>query len=62
MSSAKLCIPDWRESDMPRPSIDILLNEGGIRRVSLVVAGSGYGKTTSVAAWASQQKRKGVRV
>jgi DNA-binding SARP family transcriptional activator len=47
-----LSLPD---SFLSRPALDQRLNEGARRRLTAVVAGAGYGKTTLLAAWGERR-------
>lgn len=51
--TTKFFIPPWRSSDVPRPRLIGQLNAGlhERRRLTLISAPAGYGKTTLVAEW-----------
>ena len=48
--------PDLPESTLHRPELDRRLDEATRRRLTVVIAGPGFGKTTSIAAWAGQRR------
>ncbi len=52
--ATKLNIPELRPDLMPRPHLLDMLNEGLNRKLTLVAAPAGYGKTTLVSQWARQ--------
>ena len=56
--ATKLYIPPVRQELVPRPRLIERLNEGlrSGRRLTLVSAPAGYGKTTLIASWANQDK------
>ncbi len=47
----KLYIPRTRTNAVPRGRLTSMLNDGAHRRLTLIAAPAGYGKTTLVAAW-----------
>jgi LuxR family maltose regulon positive regulatory protein len=53
----KLYAPPLRESLVPRPHLIEKLNAGLNRRLTLISASPGFGKTTLVSDWLSQTKR-----
>ena len=53
----KLYVPELRPDLVPRPELVSRLNEGLHRKLSLVSAPAGSGKTTLVAEWLSQTRR-----
>ncbi|WP_435737916.1 LuxR C-terminal-related transcriptional regulator [Cellulosimicrobium sp. PMB13] len=57
---ARTTIPAPPPSTVRRPGIEARLDDAGSRRLTLVSAGPGWGKTTTVAAWA--RSRPGPRV
>lgn len=62
--NTKFFIPPWRTSDVPRPRLIEQINAGlqERRRLTLVSAPAGYGKTTIVAEWINSFKDSSVRV
>ncbi len=54
----KLSIPTVQSSRVVRQRLVDKLNQGTTRRLCLVSASAGYGKTTLVAAWAQQSQRQ----
>jgi LuxR family transcriptional regulator, maltose regulon positive regulatory protein len=60
--ATKLYIPPPRPKAVPRPRLIARLNEGLHRKLTLIAAPAGFGKTTLVSAWvAERQKVKGKR-
>jgi LuxR family maltose regulon positive regulatory protein len=55
--TTKLCIPPIRPSLVPRPRLIEWLNEGLQRKLTLVSAPAGYGKTTLVSEWVAGCER-----
>lgn len=53
----KFMIPPVRADQLPRASLNERLNQGGALTMTLLSAGAGFGKTTLLAAWASQRSR-----
>jgi LuxR family maltose regulon positive regulatory protein len=53
--TTKLYIPPPRPSLVPRPRLIERLNAGLHRRLTLVSAPAGFGKTTLLSEWASQR-------
>jgi LuxR family maltose regulon positive regulatory protein len=49
---ARTSVPELPRSTVPRPAIESLVAAAATRRVTLVSAGPGWGKTTAVARWA----------
>ncbi|MBA3641774.1 MAG: tetratricopeptide repeat protein [Acidobacteria bacterium] len=49
--ATKLYIPKWRPGLVSRPSLIERLNQGNARKLTLVSAPAGYGKTTLLAEW-----------
>jgi LuxR family maltose regulon positive regulatory protein len=55
--STKLYIPPPPTKAVPRPRLTTRLNEGLQRKLTLVSAPAGFGKTTLVSAWAAASDR-----
>ena len=53
-TTSKLTPPASAPSLVPRPRLEALLSEALARRLTVVVADAGFGKTTLLAAWASR--------
>jgi len=49
---ARTAVPELPRSTVPRPAVEALLDDALTRRLTLVSAGPGWGKTTAVAHWA----------
>jgi LuxR family maltose regulon positive regulatory protein len=49
---ARTAVPEPSRSTVPRPAVETLLDDAMTRRLTLVSAGPGWGKTTAVARWA----------
>src|SRR5438046_2318090 len=56
--AAKLRVPVLRESLVPRQHLHERLRHGRGRRLTLVSAPAGYGKSTLLAQWASEDRLK----
>ena len=52
--AAKIVLPAVPPTALPRPALEARLDEALHRRLTLVFAGAGFGKSTLVAAWASR--------
>jgi LuxR family maltose regulon positive regulatory protein len=52
--STKVAVPHVRPDALPRPRLLRVLDEAASRRLTLVVAPAGFGKTTLLASWARQ--------
>src|SRR5687768_4439417 len=60
--ATKLYIPSPRPNAVPRSRLTERLNEGLHRRLTLISAPAGFGKTTLLASWlAERQQAKGKR-
>jgi LuxR family maltose regulon positive regulatory protein len=53
--TTKLAIPPMRAHTLPRPRLTDLLDQGLARKLTLVAAPAGYGKTSLLSAWAERQ-------
>jgi LuxR family maltose regulon positive regulatory protein len=53
----KLFLPTVRASDVVRPRLIDKLNQGATRKLCLISASPGFGKTTLIASWAGQSQR-----
>ncbi len=62
MKTTKLYIPEIDMHYVPRLGIEETLGLASIRRLSLVTAGAGYGKTTALAGWCTQLKSTDIDV
>src|SRR5215203_3209367 len=49
--ATKLHVPAWRPGFVSRPRLVAALERGGERKLTLVSAGAGFGKTTLLAEW-----------
>src|SRR5258706_7958604 len=54
--ATKLYIPPPRLKAVPRPRLIARLNEGLHRKLTLIAASAGFGKTTLVSAWLASCK------
>ena len=58
----KLYVPPARPELVPRPRLVERLNEGMTRKLTLVSAPAGFGKTTLLSEWVASTKRPVARV
>jgi LuxR family maltose regulon positive regulatory protein len=56
--TTKLYIPPARPNLVPRPRLTARLDEGMTRRLTLVSAPAGFGKTTLLSAWIHKSKQR----
>src|SRR4029078_8713775 len=57
--ATKLYIPPPRPNAVPRTRLIARLNEGLHRKLTLIAAPAGFGKTTLLSAWAARCGRQG---
>jgi LuxR family maltose regulon positive regulatory protein len=58
----KLYIPPLRREHVPRPRLIERLNEGMHRKLTLLSASAGFGKTTLLGEWVAAQERREPKV
>ena len=57
ISRAKLQLPSLGHMHVPRPRLIEQLRQGETKKLTLIVGGAGYGKSTLLAEWARTEKR-----
>src|SRR5262245_45600111 len=60
--TTKLHIPTTRSDAVPRPRLIALLDQGLARKLTLIAAPAGFGKTTLIAAWLRQIENAELRI